>query len=257
MWRGPQGPGWLQSYVPPKNDSRFAAVLPDVGFDLLPFIDKDIATKPLVLFMLVSFLRFITDSNRARIFMRFMLVDAILLLMRGFTVATTSMPNPYPPCYNCAGECPDSVWTAIWMTITKFPFFDCGDLMFSGHTVHFLLCAMLWQKFTSNLLFKILAWAYTIPGILLLIICRMHYTNDVLIGAFLTYFVWSWYTLVIDCHNNSKKMSLNSSQSSIVENNLLGRFILWAETTDEDENLQDDFSDNEEMISHSHVLGSL
>lgn len=254
MWRAPQGPGWSHDvnlaligkpYVPPMNDTRFSTVLPDVGFDLIPYVDHDVATRLLVCFMLVSFCVCLHSKKRWEMMSRFMLVDAILLFMRGFTVVATSMNNPYPPCYNCGHDsCPSSVWTSVWWTVSKFPFFDCGDLMFSGHTVHFLLMALLWNRFCSHKALKMIVWSYTIPGIFTLIACRMHYTNDVLIGFFLTLFVWHWYHLTLTYHselrvNRARVAGDDQINAAVKKTNysLLTRLILWAENMEK----SDDF----------------
>jgi hypothetical protein len=59
------------------------------------------------------------------------------------------MPNPYPGCYNCGFDaCSKTIWGSVAALLTKFR--DCGDLMFSGHTVFYMLIALYWWRTAKN-----------------------------------------------------------------------------------------------------------
>ena len=48
------------------------------------------------------------------------------------------MNNPWPDCNRCGmpNGCPDNMWDAITYTVARFPFYDCGDLIFRYLFIH-------------------------------------------------------------------------------------------------------------------------
>lgn len=66
----------------------------------------------------------------------------------------------------------------------------CGDMMFSGHTVPFVLTALSWREYNLGQESRMVQAACAI-GLVMLVVLRMHYTIDVLVGAALT--VGRWY----------------------------------------------------------------
>jgi hypothetical protein len=106
------------------------------------------------------------------------------------------------------------------MTISKFHF-DCGDMMFSSHTVHYLVIAFLWMHYNSNIFINAAVWCYTIPGITLLIAARVHYTSQVMVAIMLTGTAWMWY-----CNMVSR---FEANPSTLAKANILERFFLWIE----------------------------
>ena len=124
-----------------------------------------------------------------------------------------------------AGHCPQSLVESIWLTMQKFPLFDCGDLIFSGHTVHFLLCAFIWdesgwglrrraKKLALNGVWRVLLWVYVIGGVCTLIMCRFHYSVDVVVGGYISFLVWKYYDYLLLSGDDG----------------YLARFIAWIET---------------------------
>eukprot|EP00163_Fabomonas_tropica_P017634 TRINITY_DN3132_c0_g1_i3.p1 TRINITY_DN3132_c0_g1~~TRINITY_DN3132_c0_g1_i3.p1 ORF type:complete len:141 (-),score=12.31 TRINITY_DN3132_c0_g1_i3:354-776(-) len=61
------------------------------------------------------------------------------------------------------------------LTLSKFPFFSCGDLMFSGHTVHYILMALIWTTYYAGENKKRVLtayWAVTLFGVSTLLSMR-------------------------------------------------------------------------------------
>lgn len=164
-----------------------------------------------------------------KVFCRFAICDGILMLMRGTTgsilhsspyplilVAVTSLNNPWPQCYECGidGGCPETLFECVSYTVSRFPFvlfppldmliltmqYDCGDLIFSGHTVHFLLTFYSWISYRARA-FKVVSSRFpffvdklislqieiilnafaALFGISMLLSCRFHYTIDIVV----------------------------------------------------------------------------
>jgi hypothetical protein len=155
MYRMPKPAyGW------PRRPELPNPVLPDLGFDLLPECGSvSIPTNILLFLMAITATRFLLfDRQRFEIYCRFFVCDAVLLLFRSITIVATSLNNPSPDCYNCGqAACPPTLWGCILLTLSKFPFFSCGDMMFSGHTVHFALCALTWSYYLNcdNVVLKV------------------------------------------------------------------------------------------------------
>eukprot|EP01102_Stenamoeba_stenopodia_P004254 TRINITY_DN14584_c0_g1_i1.p1 TRINITY_DN14584_c0_g1~~TRINITY_DN14584_c0_g1_i1.p1 ORF type:complete len:288 (-),score=42.09 TRINITY_DN14584_c0_g1_i1:77-940(-) len=235
MYRMPKPAyGW------PRRTDLPNPVLPDIGYDILPDYcsPSNLPTLFLLFIMgITAFVFLLLDSRRVTIFCRFFLVDAVLLSFRCITIVATSLNNPSPACYNCGQDaCPPTLMGCILLTLSKFPFFSCGDLMFSGHTVHFTLCALTWQYYANNPEYnnnsklyvrslQVIMWVLSICGICTLLMCKFHYSIDVLIALPLTLFVWARY------HNAATKVLAAASKDDQHKTNksILRRFVAWFE----------------------------
>jgi len=184
--------------------------LPDMGFDLIPDLNalcqqSQIESYFLLAVMIYTLVRMmIFQDGGVGIFCRFAVVDGILMMMRGTTIAITSLNNPWPACFQCGidGGCPQSLFECVSYTVQRFPFYDCGDLIFSGHTVHFLMVGLVWATYAKTTFKKAestLVWLAIVVGIAMLVSCRFHYSIDVLIGFYFTvmiWFIWNYLSLV-------------------------------------------------------------
>ena len=105
LWRMPKpAPGW-----PAVNGTN--AVLPDVGFESVPYFGRLMCTTEsifiglptliVLLFMTGTLIMSICSRRRAEIIIRFMLVESALLLMRSISIMLTGLTNPDPRCANC------------------------------------------------------------------------------------------------------------------------------------------------------------
>lgn len=94
------------------------------------------------------------------------------------------------------------LFRAVFFTVTLLPdssqmchltnhFGSCFDLMFSGHVMIMFLCTLLLhQYFIMDPYILWLLYTNVIFTSFLIIVCRNHYTIDVLIAFVMTYFVW-------------------------------------------------------------------
>jgi len=182
--------------------------LPDVVFELLPaaessFYPTDIVTTSLL--FLVIFLS-IKQGRSSLVCLRgLMFTYALLLNMRTLTISVTNLPVP-----NTTGPCRDEFpdvhvlgrlkTTLIYTFALGFRVpgvFQCGDLIFSGHTTYIWLmtlhCIRVWRKVYPNELLYHPKWllvAWCSFGTLCIVMWRQHYSVDVILGFFLTFFVW-------------------------------------------------------------------
>lgn len=97
------------------------------------------------------------------IFSRTGIVYAGSMLFRMWTMIVTSIPDPSPTC--ATREHPKGT--------------TCGDLVYSGHTVGFLMCALTFRYFTQERLWASIVWVLTGCGLVCIIASRLHYTRDV------------------------------------------------------------------------------
>eukprot|EP01119_Soliformovum_irregulare_P016406 TRINITY_DN4738_c0_g1_i1.p1 TRINITY_DN4738_c0_g1~~TRINITY_DN4738_c0_g1_i1.p1 ORF type:complete len:287 (-),score=41.53 TRINITY_DN4738_c0_g1_i1:135-869(-) len=202
--------------------------LPDVLYGIVPYFCDANVNFPSVLlisFMLLTLVcMFIVDEARRQIFMRFCVLDGFLLGLRAFTIGMTQLNNPTVDCANCGSMCPEDLWTSIIQTFSyPYPLGTCGDSMFSGHTVHYLLMALTWQTYIyTHPSWKTIAipsiWTITIIGIASLISCRVHYSDDIIIASLLTLMSWTFYGYFL---NHPPQDSSNYPY--------VAQFLLWLE----------------------------
>jgi len=167
-------------------------ILPDILFRLVPYVyiphfpDYFLAVSAITAIIFT-----LTRSDRFVLLRRFMYCHALLMLMRSITVVATQFPDPNPNCH------PTSFGTRIPRGIFEAfnPFFSttCGDLMFSGHSVLFVLIYMLIYDYSNRNFFRYISFIWTCLGLLSLIAARYHYTIDVIIGTYLSVRIWRGY----------------------------------------------------------------
>ncbi|KAF9285759.1 hypothetical protein BGZ68_003585 [Mortierella alpina] len=114
--------------------------------------------------------------------------------MRITTVAITSYPDPREGCDRSIGE-----------FFTTFNLHRCGDCMFSGHTVIFVICALIWtshgyHRFPRRFRWLaisclIIVWFLCIGSAIVVIANRAHYTSDVLVAFYVAagnFYLWTY-----------------------------------------------------------------
>jgi len=165
-------------------------VLPDVGFDILPAVhENSIPNTILTVSIVCTAIRLVMHQKGITILRRFMIVHGITALMRGLTMVATSYPDPSLVCHDYE---PPSSTSLFWHTTLVSMKLTCGDLMFSGHTILFVLIGLLWHKYT-RMLGKCIFWFISWLGCVSLIITRLHYTNDVLVASYVAVTTWNLY----------------------------------------------------------------
>eukprot|EP01114_Cavostelium_apophysatum_P015352 TRINITY_DN4156_c0_g1_i1.p1 TRINITY_DN4156_c0_g1~~TRINITY_DN4156_c0_g1_i1.p1 ORF type:complete len:280 (+),score=31.20 TRINITY_DN4156_c0_g1_i1:129-968(+) len=183
--------------------------LPDILFSVVPMICDANANFPsylLLVFMILTLVCLMVFDSQARaILARFCILDSFMLLLRSVSISMTQLNNPCPQCANCGSTCPDNWWDSIVQTFEyPYPLGTCGDSMFSGHTLHYMLMAYTWQTYMRithpswSPVFERVAWTITYTGIFSLISCRSHYTDDIFISYVITTFAWNFYSYFLN-----------------------------------------------------------
>jgi PAP2 superfamily C-terminal len=204
---------------------------PDVGWDIVgapstavcgAHVNSTLPTYVLLGFMLACLFRMMVfDIRGAYVWMRFAVLEGVLLLLRATTVWVTSLDNPWPGCDDCgqgSKKCPTTLWGCVSLTaLGGFPFFDCGDSVFSGHTLQYILCGLIWTRFyrgpARNFLL-VVVWACVGWGLWSLLSCRFHYTLDLIVAIYLAAALW-WLWDVMD------GLASSSNPSGVA------RFVRW------------------------------
>ncbi|KAI8054705.1 PAP2 superfamily C-terminal-domain-containing protein [Syncephalis plumigaleata] len=178
-------------------DNRIVAPLRDAGFEkigelralYLTDVFDAIAIIPAVLFILLYHRTPLSCAVQA------MIACCIGCILRITTVAITSFPDPRMDCERVTGSPFHSV-----------SLHRCGDAMYSGHTMLFVLGALMWTAFSPlTWLFRVVAlffWCCAIAGGIIIIANRSHYTVDILVACYVIvgawYFVqWWWHQWVV------------------------------------------------------------
>ncbi|KAJ2767329.1 hypothetical protein IWQ56_003373 [Coemansia nantahalensis] len=170
----------------------FRPTLPDVFYEFIGYVELLWMTDMFDALMFVSTTLLVLSHERPwRVTSRLVLAWGLASLIRITTVAITSVPDPRPSCEYVTGN-----------VFTAFTLHRCGDAIFSGHTLIFVVCAMTWASFAPKTIagrvLTTCAWALCIAGSLIVIANRAHYTIDVLLawyiapGAWFTV-AWFWY----------------------------------------------------------------
>ncbi|KAJ1720945.1 hypothetical protein LPJ53_004469 [Coemansia erecta] len=161
--------------------------LPDVFFEFIGYVDMLWLTDMFDALMFVPTVLLVLSHERPwRVVSRLLLAWGLASLIRITTVAITSVPDPRPTCEYATGN-----------VFTTFTLHRCGDAIYSGHTLIFVICAMVWTSFApKNLVGRGLTtfvWALCIAGSLIVIANRAHYTIDVILAWYIA--PGSWYTV--------------------------------------------------------------
>ncbi|KAF9314240.1 sphingomyelin synthase [Podila horticola] len=181
----------VASYLSPDNTTT--PKLTDRLFDAIPSITllwlTDLAD---VLLFAPTVLLVLTHYRPLYLLCKVLLTWALCNLMRITTVAITSFPDPRIGCQHTVGE-----------FFTTFQLHRCGDCMFSGHTVIFVISALVWtshgyHRFPRRYrwlawLCMLFVWALCIGSAFIVIANRAHYTVDVLVAFYVA--GGNWYTL--------------------------------------------------------------
>lgn len=130
----------------------------------LPFIEKQFMVC-LSLKMSIIGLTLLTVAHS------WFLTSTLCNVERIATVAITSFPDPRAGC--------EMVTNQIW---TKVSAHKCGDCMFSGHTVLFVICACVWTTYPpcnqriARIVISTIIWLLVLAGSAIVIMNRYVYS---------------------------------------------------------------------------------
>ncbi|RKP10520.1 PAP2 superfamily C-terminal-domain-containing protein [Thamnocephalis sphaerospora] len=173
-------------------DNRVVPVLPDAGFEHIGQIKAlyltDVFDFVIIIPAVIYILLHRTPLSCA---VQSLTTCSIGCILRITTVAITSFPDPRLDCERIEGD-----------PFASVSLHRCGDAMFSGHTMIFVLGALMWTSFSplnwAGRIATFLTWCCAIAGGIIIIANRAHYTVDVLVAFYVTvgawYFVqWWWH----------------------------------------------------------------
>lgn len=221
-------------------------LLPDIGHNLLPELSTVFGLDA---HKLCDYLLYVTSAStlafallnpkRYIILKRVCMVYGTLMLMRSVTLLVTSLPDPYLLCdLRTPGtyDWSDMPWLNVATDVIGMfgpndrESLTCGDLIFSGHTVLFVLCALVWHTYYKSFGVinpcKLLIWVLSVVGTVLLLVTRMHWTIDILLAYYVTVTLWNFYHAV--CNNLQHGHCMN--HVVWVDGAFVYPFIAWVET---------------------------
>jgi len=191
--------------------------LPDLGFQILPVMDRQETTIPnsmLLVALIGAVLRCLFHDKGITIIRRFLFIHGTTALLRCICLVATSYPDPSRL---CNGYTPPETQSLFWQqTVIHTGFLTCGDLMFSGHTLVYILIAMLWHKYFS-LVEKLIMWAMMLFSCVSLVATRMHYTDDVLIAIYIAVTAFWFYHYAAQPHIRKNLYIINWLETEFVE----------------------------------------
>ncbi|KAF9942068.1 hypothetical protein BGZ75_001144 [Mortierella antarctica] len=170
----------------PKLSDRLFEAIPSITLLWLTDLADIILFVPTVLLVL-------THYRPLYLLCKVLLTWALCNLMRITTIAITSFPDPRAGCVHSVGE-----------FFSTFTLHRCGDCMFSGHTVIFVISALVWtshgyHRFPHRLrwlawMCLIFVWCLCIGSAIIVIANRAHYTVDVLVAFYVAggnFYIWT------------------------------------------------------------------
>ncbi|KAL1920653.1 uncharacterized protein VTP21DRAFT_1030 [Calcarisporiella thermophila] len=161
-------------------------------------------------------LRILLGGRRTCIIARraFFVVGSMYLFRAPFIVMTV-LPNPL---FSCQPSPRDSVWYDALVLLSQSRV-SCGDVFYSGHTILFMVSALVWVEYPLGLhrllhyLLCILIVLLSIFGAISLVISAYHYTMDVSVAVVFVFVTWKFYHLVV--------------KTIYFDNTWYGKFLLW------------------------------
>ncbi|KAF9178469.1 sphingomyelin synthase [Haplosporangium sp. Z 767] len=192
----------VASYLSPDNTET--PKLSDRLFEAIPSIKllwlTDLADA---LLFVPTIILILTHYRPLYLLCKVLLTWGLCNLMRITTVAITSFPDPRDGCIHSVGE-----------FFSTFTLHRCGDCMFSGHTVIFVISALVWtshgyHRFPRRLrwlawIAMIFVWGLCIGSAFIVIANRAHYTVDVLVAFYIAGGNWYIMTYIFDHYIEEK-----------------------------------------------------
>lgn len=208
-----------------------AKPLPDLLLDNIPYKlwALDVSEILIMSATIVAGLVVIFHKHRLILIRRISLIVGLLYGYRAITMIVTVLPSANVE-YKCDPVLnhtitPIEVTRRVVKILSGFGLtingqhVYCGDFIFSGHTMIFVLCYLIISEYTPRHLFPLhwLTWMVTALGVIMLMLARGHYSIDVLLAYFITTRLWFIYNSII----------LNPSFQTKSLTNHLGRLWWW------------------------------
>lgn len=167
--------------------------LPDIGHDYLPRIPHytpDILMVPLFLLTVVVCALLVDVESCCLL----LIMHGLLSAGRGLCSCMTSFPSCMPdtlsPSWQNSGK---GSFMRVYDSLLHTP----HDLMYSGHTIVFLVCSLAWQHYIpvqNSAILLMCRWcshSLAVVGPVSLVASHQHYTMDVIVSILMTSFLLS------------------------------------------------------------------
>ncbi|KAJ2375308.1 hypothetical protein IW150_002619 [Coemansia sp. RSA 2607] len=179
-------------HTPPTVHSR---PLHDLVLSRLPYVHQNygwisdlLVNSSALICVVVNLLT--AHSWRARlVFLRRLgWMTALLYFMRSITISVTTMPPPVASCQPAlASGARDMFSVALDMISGRTK--ECTDMVFSGHTVILTVSFLFWTRYACHWALVVYSAIHTVLGVASVLLVRYHYTLDVVLALFFTFFV--------------------------------------------------------------------
>jgi PAP2 superfamily C-terminal len=182
----------LDVYGGPENslfDLGFEVFTLDLGSStlLLSNVLMYIVAAAAVLFLLVPvFVKL--NYSAVNFIWRTFFVIAISIILRCLSFSVTLLPSPHSHCSKARAKPPRSI-SDIFFRFDSDE--SCGDLIFSGHTLHTLSIVIGMIDYSKSTLIALLLLPVVFLMGIAIIAQRSHYTVDVVIALYTVPLVWS------------------------------------------------------------------
>ncbi|XP_060067215.1 sphingomyelin synthase-related protein 1-like [Ylistrum balloti] len=178
--------------------------LPDLILDNLPYVPwaGQASEYCLALEMVIWIGMVSLSKQRLQIIHRLCLVAGTMYWLRCLCVLVTSLPVPdvHKKCY----PFPEAdTWNKLKRALDLYTRFGlkvvgaetCGDYIFSGHTTLLTILNLFVNEYAprSRCFIRGITWTLNIGGILFILLCRGHYTIDVILAFYLSYQIFTSY----------------------------------------------------------------
>jgi hypothetical protein len=120
---------------------------------------------------------------------RVFFITGTVYLLRAMTVIVTVLPNPL---LECKSEPHEDLFFDAWLLFTAHRT-SCGDVFFSGHTIIFTCGMLVWLTYSRHAALRIIATTLGVIGMVSLVASAYHYTIDVIVGFWVTNWIWTMY----------------------------------------------------------------
>jgi len=185
------------------RSSQASGKISDLAFDFLPFLDWPwLSSVFLIILLIATILVSPFTGYFELLWRRHFWMQGTLFALRALTISGTVFPDPRG---KCSPHIDDDwiVWHGILTTVGLYT--TCSDMMFSGHTVTFILLAFIWHQYVKIEWAAALVYTWVFIGILSLLVTRFHYIDDIIVAFMLTIGIiiiyhWSIYGIEFDEH---------------------------------------------------------
>jgi len=197
--------------------------LPDIILDFFRYQPWALTASEVLLSIqcATAFCICLFHKHRFIVLRRLFLILGLLYGYRAVTMFVTVLPVADPQ-YECDPKLSDSGKTLtvpiVLMRAAKImsgfglsmngQHVYCGDFIYSGHTMTFVLAYLVMLEYTSKRLYVLhwISWINAITGVALLLMARGHYSIDVIVAYWITTRLWYLYHSMA-CNSQLKQAS--------------------------------------------------